>query len=86
MVKVKVTHTLATIVKLNEFYEIDETVVDIQGRKTKEQIEKMFKGSKVKELETLTDVCRVPMEELLKYRETVTHEDLQEMLEQDNEF
>ena len=86
MVKVQVTHTLATLVKINEFYEIDETVVDIQGRKTKEQIEKMFKGSKVKELETLTDVCRVPMEELLKYRETVTHEDLQEMLEQDNEF
>lgn len=86
MVKVQVTHTLATLVKLNEFLEIDETVVDIQGRKTKEQIEKMFKGSKVKELETLTDVCRVPMEELLKYRETVTHEDLHEMLEQDNEF
>jgi len=46
----------------------------------------MFKGSKVKELETITHVCRVPMEELLKYRETVTHEDLQDMLEQDNEF
>lgn len=46
----------------------------------------MFKGSKVKELETLTDVCRVPMEELLKYRETVTHEDLKELVEQDNEF
>ena len=86
MVKVQVTHTLATLVKINEFYEIDETVVDIQGRKTKEQIEKMFKGSKVKGLETLTDVCRVPMEELLKYREALTHEDLQEMLEQDNEF
>ena len=86
MVKVQVTHTLATIVKINEFYEIDETVVDIQGRKTKEQIEKMFKGSKVKELETLTDVCRVPMEELLKYRETITHEDLKELVEQDNEF
>lgn len=86
MVKVQVTHTLATLVKINEFFEIDETVIDIQGRKTKEQIEKMFKGSKVKELETLTDVCKVPMEELLKYRETVTHEDLQEMLEQDNEF
>lgn len=40
MVKVQVTHTLATLVKINEFYEIDETVVDIQGRKTKEQIEK----------------------------------------------
>ena len=86
MVKVQVTHTIATLVKINEFYEIDETVVDIQGRKTKEQIEKMFKGSKVKELETLRDVCRVPMEELLKYSETVTHEDLKEMLEQDNEF
>ena len=86
MEKVQVTHTIATLVKINEFYEIDETVVDIQGRKTKEQVEKMFKGSKVKELETITDVCRVPMEELLKYRETVTHEDLQEMLEQDNEF
>lgn len=86
MVKVKVTHTLATLVKINEFYEIDETIVDIQGRKTKEQIERMFKGSRVKELETVTDVCKVPMEELLKYRETVTHEDLQEMLEQDNEF
>lgn len=86
MVKVQVTHTLATLVKINEFYEIDETVVDIQGRKTKEQVERMFKGSKVKELETITDVCKVPMEELLKYRETVTHEDLQEMLEQDNEF
>ena len=86
MVKVQVTHTIATLVKINEFYEVDETVVDIQGRKTKEQIERMFKGSKVKELETLTDVCRLPMEELLKYRETVTHEDLQDMLEQDNEF
>ena len=86
MVKVQVTHTLATLVKINEFYEIDVTVVDIQGRKTKEQIERMFKGSKVKKLETLTDVCKVPMEELLKYCETVTHEDLQEMLEQDNEF
>lgn len=86
MVKVQVTHTLATLVKINEFYEIDETIVDIQGRKTKEQVERMFKGSKVKELETLTDICKVPMEELLKYRETVTHEDLQEMLEQDNEF
>lgn len=86
MVKVQVTHTIATLVKINEFYEIDETIVDIQGRKTKEQIEKMFKGSKVKELETITDVCRVPLEELLKYRETVTHEDLKEMLEQHNEF
>ena len=86
MVKVQVTHTIATLVKINEFLEFDETVVNIQGRKTKEQIEKMFKGSKVKELETITDVCRVPMEELLKYRETVTHEDLQDMLEQDNEF
>ena len=86
MVKVKVTHTLATLVKINEFYEIDETVVDIQGRKTKEQVEKMFKGSKVKELQTVTDVCRVPMEELLKYREAVTHEVLKELVEQDNEF
>lgn len=86
MVKVQVTHTIATLVKINEFYEIDETVVDIQGRKTKEQIEKMFKGSKVKELQTVTDVCRVPMEELLKYRETVTHEVLKELVEQDNEF
>lgn len=86
MVKVQVTHTIATLVKINEFYEVDETVVDIRGRKTKEQIERMFKGSKVKELETLTDVCRLPMEELLKYRETVTHGDLQDMLEQDNEF
>lgn len=34
MVKVNVTHTLATLVKLNEFLEIDETVVDIQGRTT----------------------------------------------------
>lgn len=86
MVKVQVTHTLATLVKINEFYEIDETIVDIQGRKTKEQVERMFKGSKVKELETIKDICKVPMEELLKYRETVTHEDLQGMLEQDNEF
>lgn len=86
MVKVQVTHTLATLVKINEFYEIDETIVDIQGRKTKEQIERMFKGSKVKELQTVTDVCRVPMEELLKYREKFTDEDLQEMLKQDNEF
>jgi hypothetical protein len=46
----------------------------------------MFKGSKVKELQIVTDVCRVPMEELLKYREKFTHEDLQEMLKQDNEF
>lgn len=86
MVKVKVTHTLATLVKLNEFFEVDETTVDIQGRKTKEQIERMFKGSKVKELQTVTDVCKVPMEELLKYCEKFTDEDLKEMLEQDNEF
>lgn len=46
----------------------------------------MFNGSKVKELQIVTDVCRVPMEELLKYRETVTHEDLKELLHQDNEF
>lgn len=35
MVKVKVTHTLATLVKLNEFLEIDETTVDLKGKKDK---------------------------------------------------
>lgn len=70
MVKVKVTHTLATLVKLNEFFEVDETTVDLKGKKTKEQIERMFKGCKVKTMQVVTDTCRIPLEELLKYKET----------------
>lgn len=70
MVKVKVTHTLATLVKLNEFLEIDETTVDLKGKKTKEQIERMFKGCKVKTMQVVTDTRRIPLEELLKYKET----------------
>lgn len=74
MVKVKVTHTLATLVKLNEFLEIDETTVDLKGKKTKEQIERMFKGCKVKTLEVVTDICKVPLETLLQYREDIQGE------------
>lgn len=69
MVKVKVTHTLATLVKLNEFYEVDETTVDLKGKKTKEQIERMFKGCKVKTMQVVTDTCRIPLEDILMFKE-----------------
>lgn len=74
MVKVKVSHTLATLVKLNEFLEIDETTVDLKGKKTKQQIERMFKGCKVKTMQVITDTCRVPLETLLQYREDIQGE------------
>lgn len=74
MVKVKVTHTLATLVKLNEFLEVDETNVDLKGKKTKEQIEGMFKGCKVKTMQVVTDICEVPLETLLQYREDIQGE------------
>ena len=74
MVKVQVAHTIATLVKINEFYEIDETTVDIKGKKTKEQIERMFKGCKVKTMQVITDTCSVPLETLLQYREDIQGE------------
>ena len=77
MVKVKVTHTLAALVNLNEFLEIDETTVDLKGKKTKEQIERMFKGCKVKTIQVVTDTCRIPLEDILMFKEaseTVFHE------------
>ena len=74
MVKVRVIHTIATLVKINEFYEIDKTTVDIEGKKTKEQIERMFKGCKVMTMQVITDTCRVPLETLLQYREDIQGE------------
>lgn len=65
MVKVNVTHTIATLVKINEFFELDETTVDLEGEKTKEQIESMFKGCKVKTMKVVTDTYKISLEDLI---------------------
>lgn len=65
MVRVNVTHTIATLVKLNEFFEVVETTIDFEGEKTKEQIESMFKGCKVKTMQVVTDTYKISLEDLI---------------------
>lgn len=65
MLKVKVTYTIATLVKLNEFLEVDETTVEFEGEKTKEQIERMFKGCKVKAMQVVTGTYNISLEDLI---------------------
>lgn len=44
-------------------------LLTLKEKKTKEQIERMFKGCKVKTIQVITDTCRIPLEGILMFKE-----------------